>query len=72
MSRNYDPYFTGLSFCASIAVHKSSFNFREYFAIPDCCLMFSLERENRLFEFLNWRLQYALIVVTSHNAFVFC
>ena len=41
-------------------------------SISDCCLMSYLEWENGLFEFLNWYFGVALIVVTSHDAFVDC
>ena len=58
MSRNSDPYFTGLSFCAAISVPESHLNCCYYFAIPDCCLVCSPEQENRLLEFLNWHIQY--------------
>ena len=67
MSQNSDPYYTGMSFCAEIAAPKSYFNCQENVAIPDCCRMCYPEQENGIFEFLNWRLSIALIVVTRHD-----
>ena len=57
MSQNYDQQPTGMSLCAAIAAPKSTLNAASIFSIPECCLMCSTERENGLFEFLNWYLQ---------------
>ena len=67
MSQNYDPQFTGLSFCVSITAPKSTFNCHKYFAITECCLMCSPEGENELFGFQNWCLQYRIIYCIYSN-----